>query len=178
MILADIKTRLAGYRFTLAVRPLRRELVAMIERRVGQMADAEDIVQAALLRAWVKWCEAGREQFSAFPFWLRLVCFNEMKDRFRRMPAANDECFDPSLHGSAGGTEPSPLDVLLAEEQARAFERAVHQLPDELRHVLVMREIELMTPAQVAEALGVSEVNVWKRAQRAKARVLKEMGGV
>lgn len=174
-VLASIKRSLNSYRFGLAARPHRAELVKMIDRRVGSVFDAEDIVQNALLRAFVKWQENGPDHFTAFPFWLRLVAFNEMKRHFQTLPAANDsDAFDVELHAEMMGTAPSSLDLALAEERAAALVRAVDGLPDDWRHVLIMRELELMEVAEVAELLGISEGNVRWRAHKARAAVLRE----
>lgn len=173
-VLANIKRAVHSYRFGLAVRPLRAELVTMIDRRVGNVFDAEDIVQSALERAYGKWLENGPDHFTAFPFWLRLVTFNCMKDHFRTLPVANEE-FNVDAHAEVMGTEPSSLDLALAEERATAFAAAVGRLPDDWRHVLVMRELELMDVAEVAELLGISEGNVRWRAHKARALVIKEM---
>lgn len=175
--LANIRERLTSYRFSVAVRPLRDPLVRMIARRVGHTADAEDIVQTALIRAYAAWKEEGREAFTAFPFWLRLVAFNAMKDHFRSLKAANDETFDPSSneHVRSTGAAPSALDECIAREREQVFARAVAQLPEELRHVLIMREVELMSIDDIASALAIGRTTAFYRQERARRAVLAQM---
>ena len=49
------------------------------------------------------------------------------------------------------------------------------ELPETLREVFVLRELEGMRAADVASQLGISEGNVNTRASRARARVRNEL---
>lgn len=176
--IASIKRELMRYRFSLAARPHRAALVEMIRWRVGTVFDAEDIVQVALLKAYVKWMDAGGESFPAFPYWLRMVAFNTMKDHFRRLKAANAVEFDVKHRSRAlgHGNAPSALQECMAAQQQEIFLRAIDRLPEELRHPLILREIELLEFREVGEALGIAVGTAHRRVTAARAALLREFG--
>ena len=62
-------------------------------------------------------------------------------------------------------------------EFARRVARAVDGLPEPMRAVLVLREVDGLSTAELGEALGVSASQVWTMVHRAKARVRRELGG-
>ncbi len=64
-----------------------------------------------------------------------------------------------------------PEDVAIAEEQKRIFWDAVHQLPQPLRSVYLLREVEGLSVRETALALGISEANVKVRLHRARRKL-------
>lgn len=84
--------------------------------------------------------------------------------------------------GAEAGTERSAEETLLEHESAEAVRRALDQLPDNLRMVLVLKEFEGMNYKEIGKVLGISEGNVKVRAFRARQALLslleKEEGHV
>ena len=58
---------------------------------------------------------------------------------------------------------------MLNTELKTILENAISQLPEKYRVVFIMRELENMNVAETQECLGISEVNVKVRLNRAKA---------
>lgn len=56
-------------------------------------------------------------------------------------------------------------------DRKRLLERAIRRLPERERAVLVLREIEGLETAEVAEILGISEVTVRSQVSMAKSRL-------
>lgn len=178
-VVATIKRDLVSYRFSLAVRPHRDGLVAMIRRRVGTVFDAEDIVQDALEKAARAVLDPMAEPMKtdyAFQCWLRLLTFNTMKDHFRSLRPANDSAFDPDMHAVAMGTAPSAIDECIEQEKCAAFTASVNRLPPELLHPLIMHEIELMDIREIGEVLGIGRSAAHRRVVQARAIVMQELG--
>ena len=136
-----------------------RELVAeqtprltrLATRLLGNQADAEEVVQEALLKVWTKaalW-DATRGQPET---WIYTICTNLCLDRLRRpkptVPWAED--FDPP--------DPSPTADAGLEIQARDRQvaAAIAALPDRQRAAVVLTYQEGLSNAAVAEHLGVS----------------------
>jgi RNA polymerase sigma-70 factor (ECF subfamily) len=67
--------------------------------------------------------------------------------------------------------------ALLAEEQKRHLTAAMMQLPPRERAAIVLREIEGLSTAEVAEILGSSEVTVRSQISRAIARLRQILAG-
>jgi RNA polymerase sigma-70 factor (ECF subfamily) len=69
----------------------------------------------------------------------------------------------------------APDQAGLQRARAEALYGVLRELPETLREVFVLREIEGMRAAEVASQLGISEGNVNTRASRARARVRREL---
>ncbi len=105
---------------------------ALTRRVLGNDADAEEIVQEAMLRVWVtapRW-----RPDAAFKTWLYRVTLNLCLNRQRRKPFAPlDEACDPP--------DPSPnaAEKLERRETERLVSTAIQGLPDRQRAAIVLR---------------------------------------
>lgn len=144
-------------------------------------AEAEDAVQEAYLRAF---CALdGFKGDSSLATWLTRITLNEALGRVRRRQPTIDDP-DGREEGSTrvipfplsrAGLDPDPeRDVAMAEIR-RLIEEAIDELPMPFRVVFVLREIEQMRTAEVAEALGVPLDTVKTRLHRAKRLLRKAL---
>ncbi len=137
---------------------------------------AEDCVQDAFANGFSRL--AGFERRSGFKTWLNRIVVNAalMKLRGRRARKESDlETLLPSFDANECRIE-EPWRRVLTPEQIVGSERLrtlvlqkVDELPESYRSVLLLRDIEEMTTAEVAETLGMSPVNVKVRLHRARA---------
>jgi RNA polymerase sigma factor (sigma-70 family) len=115
----------------------------------GSRQDAEDALQDVFLRAYASLRSNDRPL--SLRAWLYRVAHNRCIDHLRRpMPPAAD-LFDTSrkpLH--------DPMDELVRRDDLRQLVIDVGRLPDQQRSALLMREMDGMSYAELAEALGVS----------------------
>jgi len=137
-------------------------------------ADAEDIVQEAILRAY-----RGFDGFrggDAKPWLLAIVrnCFftaaGQRRQR-RQMPlpeesAANDD-------GALRDESPDPELAAIHADRSRKLDQIVATLPQEFREVLVLREMEDLSYRDIAQVTGIPIGTVMSRLARARA-LLKE----
>lgn len=147
-------------------------------RMVGNIADAEEIVQEAFLRAWLKapdWRPRAESPDAGATFftWLARVIVNFCLDRRRRkqpvpLEAANDVA-DPT---------PSAADVLAARETAARVATAVAALPERQRAALVMCHYEEMSNGEAATALGLSVGAVESLLVRARRTLRDALAGL
>jgi len=70
-----------------------------------------------------------------------------------------------------------PLQSLERAEFTRRVAQAVERLPEAMRAVLVLREVDGLSTAELGEALGLSASQVWTLVHRAKSRLRRELGG-
>lgn len=143
-------------------------------RLTGDSADAEDVMQETFLNAFnaIDTFE-GR---SGLGTWLYRITYNNAMMRLRR-PAPPVISVDDALQqGDDGFSVPRQLfdwcclperDVTGAEVHAE-LERAIAALPETLRAVFVLRELEELSTQATAAALDLSEAAVKKRLQRAR----------
>lgn len=141
---------------------------------------ARDAVQESFLRAY-----AALDRFegrSGFYTWLYRLVFNQCIDMKRRDRSAghvewSDEVATEAAPGAAAG--PLPVEEDLADP-AHAYHRAqlrealaaaIESLPDDARRTLVLREVDGLSYAEIAKALGIPKGTVMSRLHYARKRV-------
>lgn len=142
--------------------------------------EAEDVMQQAYVNAF-----AHLRQFNGsarFSTWLTRIAINEALARVRRQ--RRYEPFDDALSNvepfMPQNTSDSPERQAFAGELRGLLEWAIDALPDGMREVFVLREVEELSTSETAEALGVSEDVVKTRLSRGRAtlrRLLMERTG-
>jgi len=142
----------------------------------AQRADAEDLVQDALLRAWRSLDSFDGRHPRA---WLLTIMRNAQINQYRRQrPVLLD---DPDLtlerHTGADGGAASAEDVVIDATFDAAVESAVAALPERFRSVLLLVDVQGLTYAAAAAALGVPEGTVMSRLHRARKRVRDSLAG-
>jgi RNA polymerase sigma-70 factor (ECF subfamily) len=135
--------------------------------------EAEDVMQETFLNAF-KMVQTfdGRSRLST---WLYRIAYNAALMRFRRARPETIWVDDPALYEGEISTPTELFDWCCLPEQdfetaeARAeVEQAIHELPEKLRVVFVLRELEDLSTEETAEALSVSIEVVKTRLHRAR----------
>jgi len=137
-------------------------------------AEAEDVMQDAYVRAFAHLDQfEGRARFGA---WLTRIAVNEALARLR-MQHRTQSLTEGG--GEGEGIMPADRHRIGPEEQAsnaelgRILEETLLSLPEQYRAVVMLRDVEEMTTAETAEALGLTEENVKVRLHRGRA-ILRE----
>jgi RNA polymerase sigma-70 factor (ECF subfamily) len=135
----------------------------------GSAADADDVVQEAVLRAFRGFDGLKGE---AKPWLLTIVrnCHaTAAKQRQRRGFVSLPEEQELEASGAMTDTAPGPEDLAISQDQGRSLERLLAALPEAHREVLVLREIEDMDYRQIAAVTNVPIGTVMSRLARARA---------
>jgi len=133
-------------------------------------ADAEDIVQDAMLRAYRAF--DGFRGGDIKPWLLAIVrnCWrNASADTRRRKHTALPEEHDEPLLSD----EPSPEAMVATASEGRRLNEVIALLPNEFREVLILREMEDLSYREIADVTGAPIGTVMSRLARARA-LLKE----
>ena len=153
--------------FDLLVQRWDRKIQGAIYRVVGPSEDARDLSQEAFLKAY-----RGLRSFkkdARFSSWLYQIALNVCRDRLRRrrgrMHLSLDE-LDEEGHELAVRPGPSPLDLAEARDISQRVARAVAALPDDQREIVVLKEYQGLTFAEIAEVLDVPLSTVKTRLYR------------
>jgi RNA polymerase sigma-70 factor (ECF subfamily) len=133
--------------------------------RVLPRADAEEAVQEALVRAWLR-RDACRSPEAPLP-WLLEITRNEARRVLGRQARL----------GSLAPLHPAPTeDDALAEAAVRlTVEQALGTLAERDRRVLHLRYAEDLTQVEVARRLGLPEGTVKVRLHRARGRLRRAL---
>jgi RNA polymerase sigma-70 factor (ECF subfamily) len=131
------------------VRRHQRGLFGYLYRMCGNPADAEEMAQQALVKAWKGL--AGFRGDSSFKTWLYRIATNLCINRAtRRKPMVQL----PEDLPAAATSEPP--EVYAREQRIAAVRGALDRLPADQRAALVMVEFQEMSYQQVASAMGRS----------------------
>jgi len=146
-----------------------RQVLMTAYRIVGNMEDARDAAQEVFFRLY-KYRGSLKPDHELGP-WLYRATVNVCFDMLRRRPrlALVDA---PEL----ADTSPTPDAVVHLEERRRMLHSALQRLPEKERAAVVLREIEGLETAEVAEILGSSEATVRSQISMGKAK-LREICG-
>jgi RNA polymerase sigma-70 factor (ECF subfamily) len=127
---------------------------------------ASDALQEAALKAWrVFGSFRGGDGKSWFLAVVRTCAIDAAVRAGRRRPGSLDDGQETDAESAA---DAQPLPAVLRRERAGMVSEAVWSLPAAVREVLVLREIEGLSYAQIAETLGVPIGTVMSRVSRAR----------
>jgi RNA polymerase sigma-70 factor (ECF subfamily) len=146
---------------------------------VGSPDDAMDLSQDAFARALkhAARMDPDRPFYPWFYSILRRLCFNFLRDRANRKRLL-DETGSWLAEDMVGSGERDHPEARLEREDARKIvARALAQLPENQREVLVLREFEGLKYAEIADLVGIPEGTVMSRlytARRSLADALEE----
>lgn len=171
--------------FAEMVSPYMRTVYQRARRLTGNTADAEDVSQEALLKAWSR-----LEQFSGqqgentddFRAWLARIAGNTSIDVLRQRRDGKilslEERRGPNEETLGGGIparEDNPEERYARREQCRLLADAIKQLPADLRQACLLRDVLQYSSQEVADRLGISVVAVRLRLFRAHRRLRENL---
>ena len=174
--LIDATLRGDSAAFGALVRRYQDRLLSAVVHVSGSRDEAEDVVQEAFVQAYLKLTSfAGG---SSLYTWLYRIAFNTAISRRRkRRGGALEQARD--LGGSEPTDETEPAeDRLLRKERAAVVQRALAQLPDDFRTVLVLREMEGCDYDTIAQILDLPIGTVRSRLHRARLQLKIELTAV
>jgi len=141
--------------------------------------EAEDVMQQAYVNAYFHLRQFDRR--AKFSTWLTRIAIHEALARARKRGRYDAVDFTEQ-ENQAVERQPSsnPEHQAFAGELRELLESAIDGLPNGMREVFVLRDVEGMSTLEVAESLSVSEDVVKTRLSRGRAmlrRVLMERTG-
>jgi RNA polymerase sigma-70 factor (ECF subfamily) len=148
----------------------RRPLFRFFFRLTGRQAASEDLVHEVFLRM-LRYRHTWRSG-ADFEAWMYRIARNVVNDNGRRnrleMPAADGE-----LEAVASGS-PTPFEAALRQQDLNLLYRALRELPDDKREVIVLSRFQGLSYEQIGEITGCEAGAVKVRVFRA----MKELAGV
>jgi RNA polymerase sigma-70 factor, ECF subfamily len=156
-------------------------LLRLALKMLGNGPDAEDVLQNTFLKAFQHIGEfEGRSSIST---WLYRIAANEALMMLRKShPETTFTDIEPDDEEKQIADPVQftdwcclPEDVFLTSESHAALDKAVHNLPEKLRIVFVLRDIENLSILETSQVLGLSETAVKTRLLRARLRLREEL---
>lgn len=139
-------------------------------RLTGSHADADDLTQEALVRAYQSFDRYQRHL--PFANWLYRIMVNLHIDQVRRRPRHRVE----SVDAVAGGLEIAdrsgdPAEVLLARELDERLQVALAKLPHEFRTAVLLCDVQGFSYEEIAEIMRCSIGTVRSRVHRGRKQL-------
>jgi RNA polymerase sigma factor (sigma-70 family) len=172
--------RLSPSAFESALRPHFAAAHNLARWLTRSQADAEDVLQDAVLRAFRSW-EAARPA-TPKAWLLRIVrncCYDRRKGE-EREPTASAIDVDAIAGESAevvGLPAETPEVRLLRIADGEALQHALYALAPEFREAFLLRELEGLAYKEIADVAGVPMGTVMSRLSRARAQLRTLIAG-
>ncbi len=136
--------------------------------------DAQDVTQESFLRAFRFFDGYQGGNMRAWVLTIvRNTCYTWLNQN--RPPDSSVE-FDEEIHSEKFSGALDPELQVLAGADKKTVHRALEELPDIFREVLVLREIEGMSYKEIADVASVSLGTVMSRLARARIRLRQSLG--
>jgi RNA polymerase sigma-70 factor, ECF subfamily len=178
--------RAAGHELLERHRGRLRKMVAVrLDRRMAARVDPSDVVQEALAEAFRHLDEFLRDRPLPFYAWLRQFAWQRLVKLHRRhigskkRSVAREEQWAMALPDESAlelaehllARETSPIRRLIRAELRERLQGAMAKLSPRDREILVMRNLEQLSIAEIAGALAITEGTVKVRHLRALRRL-------
>jgi RNA polymerase sigma-70 factor, ECF subfamily len=134
-------------------------LYRLAVRMVGDRDDADDVLQDAYVRAHQALSSGGWDGRATIATWLYRIVVNTALN-FRRGSTRREKLMD-ARQPSAPAQE--------TQVEVRQLVALLKKLPDEQRAAIVLKEVEGLSAAEIAEICSCSEGAVEQRLVRARA---------
>lgn len=162
------------------------QLILLHEKRVytiaykymGNQEDAKDMAQEALIKAYqsIKLFRGD----AAFGTWLGKITANRCLDELRKRKNIQQTSLEDALELEEGSIKKeiespmiTPEEHAVQQEIAHYMQKLIHELKEEYRIVIILRELEGYSYEEIAQLLSCSLGTVKSRISRARA-YLKE----
>jgi RNA polymerase sigma-70 factor (ECF subfamily) len=155
------------------VRRHAERLYAVVLRFVADGDEAQEVTQEAFLRAWRS--IARFEGRSRFFTWLYRIGINEAKRRAARRPPVVVASLEDEPVPEAPDWSEAPEARSDQRDLLEVLEQAIRGLPLEYRAPIVLRDVEGLSTAEAAEAMGLGEAAFKSRLHRARLAVRRAL---
>lgn len=158
--------------FNLLVSKYQRKVANLVSRYVSNQSDIADVVQEVFISAY-RFLPSFRND-SAFYTWLYRIAVNTAKNYILsngRKPTGSDiDLADAEQYDSSDMLRDiaSPESLLSSEQVRKTVIHALQSLPEDLRTVITLREIEGLSYEEIADVIGCPVGTVRSRIFRAR----------
>jgi RNA polymerase sigma-70 factor (ECF subfamily) len=165
--------------FDMLVLKYQHKILGLISRYVQDADEVQDVAQEAFIKAYRALPNFRGD--SAFYTWLYRIAINTAKNhlvsRSRRPPGSDVEVEDAEYFegGAALRDIETPEAALYGAELKEVVERAIRELPDDLRTAVTLREFDGLSYEDIAEIMNCPVGTVRSRIFRAREAIDKQV---
>jgi RNA polymerase sigma-70 factor (ECF subfamily) len=162
--------------FDLLVLKYQRKIMRLLSRMIRDPGEIEDVAQEAFIKAYRALPQFRGE--SAFYTWLYRIAINTARNwlaqnnRRPSTPSAQENEEGETFDATDNLTDSSNPESEMASRQiADTVNKAINDLPEDLRNAIVMREIDGMSYEDIAESMSCPIGTVRSRIFRAREAI-------
>ena len=162
--------------FDLLVLKYQRKIMRLLSRMIRDPSEIEDVAQESFIKAYRALPQFRGE--SAFYTWLYRIAINTARNwlaqnnRRPSTPSAQENEDGETFDATDNLTDSSNPESEMASRQiAETVNKAMNDLPEDLRNAIVMREIDGMSYEDIAESMSCPIGTVRSRIYRAREAI-------
>jgi len=161
--------------FDLLVLKYQHKIIGLVARYIRDHSEVQDVVQEAFIKAYRALPKFRGD--SAFYTWLYRIAINTAKNylvaRNRRPPGTDIDLEDAEyIEGQSVLKEiANPENRLSTEELKTVIDKAIKQLPEDLRTAVTLREFEGLSYEEIAHVMDCPVGTVRSRIFRAREAI-------
>jgi RNA polymerase sigma-70 factor, ECF subfamily len=166
--------------FTKLVVEYQDRIYSYLYRMLGNSAEAEEVAQEVFIAAF-RFIGNFRGESGLYT-WLLRIASNMYKNRIRyfvrrkrAMETSIDDRVERHDYRPIGERPDNPEAIVSGMEAEVALRKAISELPEDFREILVLRDIELLAYAEIHELTGLAEGTIKSRLHRARSLLAKLM---
>jgi|SRR5215813_14245246 len=156
--------------YEMIMRRYNQRLFRAVRALLPDDSEAEDVLQEAYVRAYEHLAQfEGRASFST---WLTRIAIHEALARRRRggrFVSLPDDESAPVPVEVGNDRQRTPEDAASSGELRQILDHSLQELPESLRLVFMLREVEGLSTEETADCLDISVANTKVRLHRARA---------
>ena len=161
--------------FDMLVLKYQHRIFGLISRYVHDADEVQDVAQEAFIKAYRALPRFRGD--SAFYTWLYRIAINTAKNhlvsRSRRPPGSDVDVEDAEYYVSGGALHEieTPESALFGSELKEVVERAIRDLPEDLRTAVTLREFDGLSYEDIADIMDCPVGTVRSRIFRAREAI-------
>ena len=152
-----------------------RRMYAVALRMCGNREDAQDCLQEAMLRVYR--AIGGFKGQSSFSTWVYRItmntCLDELRCKKNRQNTSLDNLLD--LGWSPADESNAPEKQAMRSELRRNLNRAIQELPEEMRSAVVLRDIQGFSYDEIARMLEINVGTIKSRISRGREKLREKL---
>jgi len=151
-------------------------LMGLLMRIARDPLLAQELAQQTWIKVWKNLPRfKGR---SSFFTWLYSIATRTALDHFRKIKRLNEyEYMDELESSGVSGRRNQPDQTMMRSEIQQEFDRAMDRLPEKLRMVLILREVEGLSYKEISRVVKCREGTVMSRLYNARKQMQQLLKG-
>ena len=155
----------------------KRKVFGIAYKFTGRFEEAEDLTQEVFFKVYKALHSYKKEQ--DFSWWLvsisRNACIDYYRSVKRERKILSGDVNDLKNFKFQGLT---PQGNMEAAERSRSLRQSLSELPEDLRHVLILRDLQGLSYKEIADQLDLAEGTVKSRIHRGRAELADKIRGL